>query len=180
MLVKGDPGLLNAHILIKSGCNIPIHSKYVFQNISFPFNVLSDVFINYWSKWSRKKYWWLWFQIPHSKTPQISHTGANLLALCSVKWFSLAIGFSSYGVVGTSTTLLKWHFILLCTPGPQFNASPGSFGCKSCVTWKLWMHVDAPPVSYGRNLILNTLPGSYGSKSMPHLAVVDASQYVTW
>ena len=29
MLVKGDSGLLNAHILIKILCNIPIHSKYV-------------------------------------------------------------------------------------------------------------------------------------------------------
>ena len=53
MLVKGDPGLLNSLIMMKFRCNIYLSiqnmcSFYSFQNISIPFTILSDVFINYW------------------------------------------------------------------------------------------------------------------------------------
>ena len=54
---------------------------------------------------------------PFKNTPDFTHW-CKLVGFVFrqvVKWFLLAIGFSSYGVVGTSTTLLKWPFILLCT-----------------------------------------------------------------
>ena len=127
MLVKGDPGLLNAHILINSGCNIPIHSKYV-RFLLFPKNQYSL----YHFKWCLYKlmtdsycdqsevtkifHLLSWFlKHPIQKHPRF-HT---LLQTC---WLSirsngshLVTGSPSYGVVGTSTTLLKWPFIPLCT-----------------------------------------------------------------
>ena len=127
MLVKGDPGLLNAHILMKFRCNIYLSIQNMcsfnsFQNISIPFTILSNVFISYWLiyiviKVKYKKMLWthsIYFR--DFKTPQFLHTCANLLALRSVKWFSFSDSlFSSYGVVGSSTTLLKWPFIPLWT-----------------------------------------------------------------
>ena len=101
MLVKGDPGLLNAHILMKFRCNIYLSIQNMcsfnsFQNISIPFTILSNVFINYWLiyiviKVKYKKMLWthsIYFR--DFKTPQFLHTCANLLALHSVKWFSFS------------------------------------------------------------------------------------------
>ena len=85
MLVKGDPGLLNAHILMKFRCNIYLSIQNMcsfnsFQNISIPFTILSNVFINYWLiyiviKVKYKKMLWThsiyfsWFQ----NTPVFTH-----------------------------------------------------------------------------------------------------------
>ena len=100
MLVKWDPGLLKAHILMKFGCCIPIHSKYV-QFLPVPkyqyslyhfkwclYKLLTDLYCD---ESEVKKYYEL---IPStfviSETSQFLHTCANLLALHSVKWFSFS------------------------------------------------------------------------------------------
>ena len=100
MLVEGDPSLLNAHILIKFGCNIAIHSKYLrfllvpkYQYSLYHFKwslyITTDWFI-LWSKWSKKYYELIPSAFMISEAPQILHTCANLLALRSVKWFSFS------------------------------------------------------------------------------------------
>ena len=98
MLVKWDPGILKAHILMKFGCCIPIHSKYV-QFLLVPkyqyslyhfkcclYKLPTDLYCD---ESEVKKY-----VIPStfviSETPQFLHTCANLLALRSVKWFSFS------------------------------------------------------------------------------------------
>ena len=133
MLVKGDPGLLNAHILINSGSNIPIHSKYTHVRfLLFPkyqyslyhfkwclYKLLTDyIVIKVKSQKNVMNSFHLlsWFQKhPIQKHPRF-HTLLQTCWLCIRSNGScLVTGFSSYGVIGTSTTLLKWPFISLCT-----------------------------------------------------------------
>ena len=131
MFVKGDPGLLNAHILINYGCNIPIHWKYV-HFLLFPkyqyslyhfkwclYKLLTDLYCD--RSEVRKNimnsfHLLSWFQKhPIQKHPRF-HTLLQTCWLCIRSSGSrLMTGFSPYGVVGTSTTLLKWPFIPLCT-----------------------------------------------------------------
>ena len=100
MLVKGDLGRLKAHILIKFGYNIPIHSKYVwfllvpkYQYSLYHFKwcvfkLLTDLYFDQ-SK-VKEYYEFIPSTFMISETPQIVQTCANLLALRSVKWFSFS------------------------------------------------------------------------------------------
>ena len=131
MLVKGDSGLLNAHILIKFLCKIPIHSKYV-QFLLVPkyeyslynfkwclYKLMTDLYCDQSevTKNIMNSFHLLsWFQKhPIEKHPRF-YTFVQTCRLCVQSSGShLATGFSSCGVIGTSTTLLKWPFIPLCS-----------------------------------------------------------------
>ena len=133
MLVKGDPGLLNAHILINSGSNIPIHSKYTYVRfLVFPkyqyslyhfkwclYKLLTDLYCDQSevTKNVMNSFHLLsWFQKHPIKKKTRFHTLLQTCWLCiGSNGSRLVTGFSSYGVIGTSTTLLKWPFVSLCT-----------------------------------------------------------------
>ena len=125
MLLKWDPGLLKAHILMKFGCCIPIHSKYV-QFLLVPkyqyslyhfkwclYKLLTDLYCDESEvkKIMNSFHLLSWFQ----KHPSFYTLVQTCWLYVQSSGSHLATGFSLYGVVGTSTTLLKWPFIPLWT-----------------------------------------------------------------